>query len=279
MSPDFADVISQNLRFVFETGGITVMQHPHTTGWRTLNCLMTAQILDGEHAVRFGAGGAHRVHHGDTICVVPELSHLSNKVSRTPSVSRWSHTRFTLFDTMDLFDLIEMPPILTGDTAQQIGALNTALASASPMGRGTLADAVWRRGIGLLLSAVLLEAAILRPQGLAFQHHAERLTPALRFIEGNLAQPFNQGELAALVHLSPSRFRTVFREAFRMSPDSYIRNQRLCRARELLLSTNASIAEVATRSGYADPFHFSRAFRNRFGTSPTLYRQHVATWK
>ena len=47
---------------------------------------------------------------------------------------------------------------------------------------------------------------------------------------------------------------------------------RLRHAQELLLSTDASVAEVGVRSGFADQFHFSRQFKAAFGLSPRGYR-------
>lgn len=44
-------------------------------------------------------------------------------------------------------------------------------------------------------------------------------------------------------------------------------------ARRLLGFTPLSVKEIAARLGYADPFHFSRAFKGATGLSPQAYRE------
>jgi AraC-like DNA-binding protein len=60
------------------------------------------------------------------------------------------------------------------------------------------------------------------------------------------------------------------------TPRSWLFEQRLDRARQLLVQQDAdstTLAEIAARVGFKDPSHFSRAFRRRFGTSPGALRR------
>jgi transcriptional regulator GlxA family with amidase domain len=57
---------------------------------------------------------------------------------------------------------------------------------------------------------------------------------------------------------------------------------RLERAQDLLSDANLSrleIAEVADRCGFADPSHFARRFRQRFGQAPLQFRKGARTRK
>ena len=73
--------------------------------------------------------------------------------------------------------------------------------------------------------------------------------------------------LARCVHLSPSRFRHLFRSEIGMSVQSYLRWKRLLAA--LLSSAHgASLTEAAHAAGFADSAHLTRVCRATFGTPP-----------
>jgi AraC-like DNA-binding protein len=56
----------------------------------------------------------------------------------------------------------------------------------------------------------------------------------------------------------------------------YVKRLRMARARELLLTTDRSIADIAGEVGYPDQFYFSRQFRAVAGSSPRHFRRRVA---
>lgn len=80
-------------------------------------------------------------------------------------------------------------------------------------------------------------------------------------------------DLADAAGLSPSRFRELFARHFGASPRSYGRLARIRRAKELLIGSPLSIAEVASRTGFADVHAFSKAFRASEGQPPSAYRR------
>jgi AraC family transcriptional regulator, alkane utilization regulator len=81
------------------------------------------------------------------------------------------------------------------------------------------------------------------------------------------------GELAAGVGLSRSAFAARFRELVGEPPKRYITRTRLAHAAALLHKSDASLAEIAARAGYATEFSFSKAFKRRFGLAPGAYRR------
>lgn len=52
---------------------------------------------------------------------------------------------------------------------------------------------------------------------------------------------------------------------------------RACRAKELLIETDASVTQIAFDLGYSSPAHFARAFRNVTGAVPSEFRRRCAT--
>jgi AraC family transcriptional activator of mtrCDE len=81
------------------------------------------------------------------------------------------------------------------------------------------------------------------------------------------------GTLADVAAMSRSAFAERFRRLVGLSPMRYLTQVRLGRAAELLRTTDATVADVARRVGYASEEAFSRAFRARFGASPGTFRR------
>ena len=72
---------------------------------------------------------------------------------------------------------------------------------------------------------------------------------------------------------SRSHLTRLFRERYGTSPKRYINELRLERARELLISTDIQISEVAEAVGFLSESHFSKVFRERYGIPPATLRR------
>ena len=99
-----------------------------------------------------------------------------------------------------------------------------------------------------------------------------RITWAVDYLQRHLADTLRIPELAALVNLSPSRFRDLFRAQLGVGPAEYLQRLRLRRARLLIEGTFLSVKEVMALVGYNDASHFSREFRRQHGISPSAVR-------
>lgn len=74
-------------------------------------------------------------------------------------------------------------------------------------------------------------------------------------------------------HLTPSYFGDIMRRKVGVTPQVYIQNKIIERAK-LLLSDNAlSVNDIAARLGFSYPNHFARLFRKKTGCSPTRFRK------
>ncbi|QKW09776.1 helix-turn-helix domain-containing protein [Streptomyces sp. NA04227] len=91
-------------------------------------------------------------------------------------------------------------------------------------------------------------------------------------IAADPAAPHTVASLAEAVRLSPSRLAHLFTEQTGRTPMRALREARLQHAARLLETTALDVGHVAAASGFASPFHFSRAFRTRFGVPPRQYR-------
>jgi AraC-like DNA-binding protein len=81
---------------------------------------------------------------------------------------------------------------------------------------------------------------------------------------------------AMLVKLLSTRYIRMLFESEGTSITEFVREERLTRARLLLLSPRFAerrIAEIAYAVGFNDLSYFNRAFRRRFGRSPSEVRE------
>ncbi len=78
--------------------------------------------------------------------------------------------------------------------------------------------------------------------------------------------------LAAMANMSRSHFSRTFHAVAGIPLRDYVRDLRLKRAHELMRASRLSLTSIATASGFYDLPHFNKAFRQRFGMSPTQFR-------
>ena len=116
------------------------------------------------------------------------------------------------------------------------------------------------------------EAQPMRAVGrLAWQDPA--LVRAIRLMERNIETPLPVAELARAAGVGARELHRRFRVRLRTSPSGYYTELRLFLARRLLDHTDHPVSQVAMMTGFASGSAFARAFRARFGTSPTALRR------
>ncbi|MFM9926104.1 helix-turn-helix domain-containing protein [Variovorax sp. H27-G14] len=95
---------------------------------------------------------------------------------------------------------------------------------------------------------------------------------AERLVRANLAQVPALPELAARVGTHEKRLSRVFREQTGHTVFEFVRETRLAEAQRLLGASALSVEEVALAVGFSGAANFSTAFRERFGCTPTGFR-------
>ncbi|MGN0754402.1 MAG: helix-turn-helix domain-containing protein, partial [Aristaeellaceae bacterium] len=79
--------------------------------------------------------------------------------------------------------------------------------------------------------------------------------------------------IAEAFDMPTARLSLTFKELMRMSPLEYLTMLRVKRSKELLVSTDLSIKEIATQVGYYDASSFIRRFKQITGVTPLQYRR------
>ena len=85
----------------------------------------------------------------------------------------------------------------------------------------------------------------------------------------------NVDTLAAKMGLGRSQFYRKIKALTNHSPVELLRKLRLKRSRELLLTTEKTISEVAYEVGFTSPAYFTRCYREAFGETPTEMRERM----
>lgn len=99
----------------------------------------------------------------------------------------------------------------------------------------------------------------------------ENVRKLLQIIEEELESPLRVFELAQRCGYSKNYFRLFFKEHVGISPNSYINQRKISRAKELMLYSQLNVTQISERLGYQSIHYFSRRFRRMTGITPTEY--------
>lgn len=95
---------------------------------------------------------------------------------------------------------------------------------------------------------------------------------AVEFLEDGGHQDFDLPTLAEVAGVHPTHLSRLFRTKLHRTITEYLRELRLVKAERLLLQPERSISRIAADLGFADHAHFSRAFKQRYGLTPTTFK-------
>jgi transcriptional regulator GlxA family with amidase domain len=103
----------------------------------------------------------------------------------------------------------------------------------------------------------------------------KRILSLKKLIDANLQSQLSIEELALSVRLSSSHLLKLFKTEVGISPIQYLRHVRLEKAKELLEKDFKLIKEISWEIGIKDVSHFVRDFKQRYGVTPSKYRQQM----
>ena len=102
---------------------------------------------------------------------------------------------------------------------------------------------------------------------------AERMKQMLRYVEEHYAEELTVERIADSVALSESACLRSFRQLLGTTPIQFVKQYRIEKAAELLLTTRLKAGEIGAECGFADGSYFIRTFRELKHCTPKEYRQ------
>jgi transcriptional regulator GlxA family with amidase domain len=109
------------------------------------------------------------------------------------------------------------------------------------------------------------------PQELSERTRAEqpKLGEALELMENNIEEPLTTDDIAYHVKISRRQLERLFKKHLNAVPSRYYLQVRLEKARNRLFSCSESIADIGLSCGFSSGAHFSTAYRNQYGLTPS----------
>ncbi|HWK53029.1 MAG TPA: helix-turn-helix domain-containing protein [Hyphomicrobiales bacterium] len=106
-------------------------------------------------------------------------------------------------------------------------------------------------------------------------HDDETIIDVQEWLHAHYPQTLSLGDIASQFDLSVRTLTRRFRHATGRTPVQYLQSIRLDKAKELLQSSNLTVAEIAFGVGYPDTSYFSALFRKTMKMTPKAYRNLV----
>jgi len=208
---------------------------------------------------------------GDLILFPPGVGHCYYADEVDPWSIFWVH--FTGKDAADYVEALALPddsPLLEvpKQDAMQVAFEETyrhALDGYSDSGL---------LGLTTGLSRLIGLARVYSVAGSARARRTEdRVLNAIRQLQAEPTRDWRLEDLAAGAGMSLPHFSDRFHKQAGCPPKQFVIRLRLQIASALMQESGLTVAEIAARVGYDDPYYFSRLFRRHTGDSPRAHRR------
>ena len=102
----------------------------------------------------------------------------------------------------------------------------------------------------------------------------------IEYIKENIQDPnLSNVALAKKMGISEVYLRKLFLSHCGMTPRQYVLEERLKKAKQMLVDTPFTVASISEDCGFASVYHFCRTFKKRIGMTPTQYAEENKIYK
>ena len=92
------------------------------------------------------------------------------------------------------------------------------------------------------------------------------------YINAHASEKFKIEDLCKHINRSESQAIRLFKNAYGITPYTYILDKKIHIAQNLLINTNLSIKEIAFKLSFSDEYYFSNVFKSKTRMSPSSFR-------
>jgi AraC-like DNA-binding protein len=250
------------------------VQHPadHHFGWehgRILEALQIVLITAGCGQFESHGTKPQVIAAGCAFMLFPGVWHRYRPDPATGWVENWVEVRGATVNRL-LRRKIFSPktPVLRSALPTEIETCLNAVHARARQPQSGFDSELATRGLAVLAA---WEQARVAPQRQT--RMAKAVAEAERQLSHHLAERVNIAQLARRLGVAYSHFRMAFKLHTGYAPWQYMLHLRLERARRLLVSSDATLEEVAGRLGFSSAFHLSAAFKRAYGAAPSHWRR------
>lgn len=122
-----------------------------------------------------------------------------------------------------------------------------------------------------LLRILIWKTAGAQPPNSAGDNSAQTFQRCRDLIDAHHLELRNLGDMARLVGIDKSYLCRLFQSHGYPTPCRYLTRKKMTRAAEWLVVEGCRVQEAAQRTGFSDPYHFSRVFKREIGQCPRAF--------
>lgn len=130
------------------------------------------------------------------------------------------------------------------------------------------------------VSPLVIEGLVLELLADIFRRQAQKsptgvpewLSHANELIQTKFAEKITLADIAGQVGIHPVHLAKEYRRRYKLTVGHQIRQLRIDYASKQIMETDLSLVNIALASGFSDQSHFTVAFKNFMGTTPSAYR-------
>ena len=135
-------------------------------------------------------------------------------------------------------------------------------------------DLYYENIISILVQELLIKVSRFVKQDfvLSLPDHAQKLRELRTEVHENFPKRWTIDNMANIMGLSSSRFASLYKQIFKISPTEDLIKTRIAQSKKMLSSTKVSIKKVSVACGFESVHYFHRAFKKRIGMTPKHFQ-------